>query len=83
MSSKLSSADRQALQSACNEGIQWMAANLQATEEQLVHKKVEIENICKPIVMRLYTSEGPNVGRQFPQHSDSNNDQGPVIEEAD
>nr|QWV59535.1 heat shock protein 70-1 [Lasioderma serricorne] len=86
VSSKLSSADRQTLQSACNEGIQWLASNSQATEEQLVHKKVEIENISKPIVMRLYSSTGVNIGnsRQFPQYGGNNDDDGgPVIEEAE
>lgn len=65
-----------------------MSENEHATEEQFAHKKQEMENICKPIAMRLYAtagSFGPGSGaeRQFPRPQDDSGGGGPIIDEVD
>lgn len=87
--SKLSEDDKRVIRDTCSEAIKWMGENEHATEEQFAHKKQEIENICKPIAMRLYataTGSFPHdsgAGRQFPRPQDDGGGGGPIIDEVD
>ncbi|KAK9891481.1 hypothetical protein WA026_014718 [Henosepilachna vigintioctopunctata] len=80
---KLSAANRSTLISTCDEAIDWLAKNPNATEQELSHKKEAVEKICRPIAMILYSNAGqgqfPGENRQFP----STDNQGPIIDEVD
>lgn len=92
IASRLSEEDKTTVRNACSNAIKWLSENEHATEEQYAHKKQEIENICKPVAVRLYSAaggafpQGPGAGRQFPRPQDDNNNSrggGPVIDEVD
>ncbi|XP_044753363.1 heat shock-related 70 kDa protein 2-like isoform X1 [Coccinella septempunctata] len=82
---KIPASDRTTLMNACEAALDWIAKNPNASEQEISHKKQEIENICKPIATRLYAtvagSQFSPQGRQFPTNSSEN--QGPIIDEAD
>ncbi|XP_022916643.1 heat shock 70 kDa protein 1-like [Onthophagus taurus] len=67
ISSKLPKEDKNKLDKTCDDALSWMNTHKDSDEEQFLAKKKEVEIVCKPIVMRLYSSGGtyrpPN--RQF------------------
>ena len=54
MKGKIPQADRQAVTDKCSESISWLDANQLAEKEEFDHKLKEIEDICKPVVTKLY-----------------------------
>lgn len=75
----------------CTKTISWINENDHGTEEEYSRKKQEVENICRPITIRLYNTASaagftPGFGRQFP-NTDSSGGRGagggPIIDEAD
>lgn len=80
---KISDSDRQTILDKCNETIAWLDSNQTAEKDEFEYKQKELEQICNPIVTRLYQGAGgaPNMpgGPPPPQQSGA----GPTIEEVD
>nr|AIA61348.1 heat shock cognate protein 70 [Orius sauteri] len=55
---KISDSDKQTIMDKCNEVIQWLDANQLAEKEEFEHKQKELEQICNPIVTKLYQAGG-------------------------
>merc|ERR1712096_528273 len=43
---------------ACNEAIKWLDANQLGEKEEYEHKQKEIEQICNPIITKMYQAAG-------------------------
>lgn len=76
------------MKNICGKTIAWLSENEHATEEEYSRKKQEVENICRPITIRLYNSASaagfvPGLGRQFPSSDAAGGGGGPIIDEAD
>ncbi|XP_056629922.1 heat shock cognate 71 kDa protein-like [Diorhabda sublineata] len=83
---KISSADQNKVLKMCEDITNWISENQGSSERDYSNKKMELENLCKPIVISLYSSSsGPNFDRSFTQPSDDRDDStnggGPVIDE--
>lgn len=64
---KLGAEDRKLISDKCSEVISWLDANQLAELEEFEHKQKELENICNPIITKLYQAGGgaggmPNFG---------------------
>jgi L1 cell adhesion molecule like protein len=94
---KISSEDREKVMEKCNEIIKWIDANQLAEKEEFEHKQKELEQVCMPIVTKLYQGAGgapgggapggfpggfPGAGGAAGGASDGSN-KGPTIEEVD
>ncbi|KAG0590148.1 hypothetical protein M758_1G074300 [Ceratodon purpureus] len=86
---QLSSEDKQNIEHAVNETISWLDNNQLAEVEEFEHKQKELENICNPIISRMYQGAGgagagpsPAGGYGGPSGG-RDDDQGPKIEEVD
>ncbi|KAL7632904.1 UNVERIFIED_CONTAM: hypothetical protein RMT77_011813 [Armadillidium vulgare] len=55
---KIPDSDRQAIISKCNETIQWLDSNQLAEKEEYEHKQKEVEQICSPIITKMYQEAG-------------------------
>ncbi|CAH1997100.1 unnamed protein product [Acanthoscelides obtectus] len=55
---KISEADKNTVMEKCNEVIAWLDANQLADKEEYEHKQKELENICNPIITKLYQGAG-------------------------
>merc|ERR1712147_70371 len=51
---KISNIDKDKLTTKCDEIINWLEGNLTAKKEEFDHKKKELENVCNPIISKLY-----------------------------
>ena len=86
---KISDEDRTLLTEKCKEVIDWLERNESAEKEELEAKQKEIENVCSPIITKLYQGAGgaggmpggfPG-GQGAPQYGGEST--GPTIEEVD
>ncbi|CAH1174071.1 unnamed protein product [Phaedon cochleariae] len=77
---KLRAEDKTKINKMCSEISDWMNTDDVKSEKDYVMKKQELENLCKPIIASLYSA---GAGPQFPQFSRPDNDDGPIIDEAD
>merc|ERR1719247_3260891 len=50
--------DRNKILEACNEAIKWLDANQLGEKEEYEHKQKEIEQICNPIITKMYQAAG-------------------------
>lgn len=80
-SSRIASQEKQAMTEACNMADDWLSNTDKASEREYVEKKEEVEKVCRPVVVRLYSGPPPSQ-RQFPSAND-NEDGGPIIDEVD
>nr|QRW27845.1 heat shock 70 kDa protein cognate 3 [Phaedon cochleariae] len=55
---KISESDKTTVMDKCNEVIAWLDANQLADKEEYEHKQKELENICNPIITKLYQGAG-------------------------
>merc|ERR1712055_1265036 len=55
---KLSEEDKDAIVEACNDAIKWLDANQLGEKEEYEHKQKEIEQICNPIITKMYQAAG-------------------------
>jgi len=62
VASQLESGDKEALEKAINETIQWLDANQLAEVEEFEHKQKELEKICTPIITKMYQKSGGGGG---------------------
>ncbi|KAL1517500.1 hypothetical protein ABEB36_001258 [Hypothenemus hampei] len=79
--SRISAQEKSQVTSICNEIDNWLKNHDKASERDYVEKKERMEQVCKPIVMRLYSTASPAAQRQFPTTNDDNG--GPTIDEVD
>jgi L1 cell adhesion molecule like protein len=59
---KISEEDRTKVLDKCNEIIKWIDANQLADKEEFEHKQKELEQVCMPIVTKLYQGAGGGAG---------------------
>lgn len=86
ISSQLSSDDKQALEKAVNDTITWLDANQLAEVDEFEDKQKELENICNPIISRMYQggAAGPSpAGNYGGGANPGTGGAGPTIEEVD
>lgn len=55
---KISDEDKETIEEAINETIEWMEENQEATKDEYADKQKELEAICNPIVTKLYGEGG-------------------------
>nr|QNF22885.1 putative heat shock protein isoform 1 [Lycosa tarantula] len=86
---KISEADKKTITDKCNEIIKWLDSNQLADKEEFEHKHKELEQVCNPIVTKLYQSGGvppggfPGAGAGGAAGGQSGGGSGPTIEEVD
>ncbi|KAK8596664.1 hypothetical protein V6N12_065145 [Hibiscus sabdariffa] len=83
---KLNPADKQKIEKAIDETIEWLDANQLAEVDESEDKLNELEGICNPIIAKMYQGEeGGDVpmggGAEMPEGG--GNGAGPKIEEMD
>nr|ANQ44616.1 heat shock protein 70 kDa [Pachygrapsus marmoratus] len=90
---KVSEEDRNKIMEACNETIKWLDANQLGEKEEYEHKQKDIEQICNPIITKMYQAAGgappggmpggfPGAGGA-PGAAPGGGSSGPTIEEVD
>ncbi|KAB0796645.1 hypothetical protein PPYR_10706, partial [Photinus pyralis] len=84
IASRLSEEDNTTIQKVFKEAMEWLENKKGAQEEEILSKRKEVENICKPITMRFYVSGSSRVHnvptRRFP---DDRGGGGPAVEDID
>merc|ERR1719495_2166529 len=70
---KISEEDRTKILETCNETIKWLDMNQLGEKEEYEHKQKEIEQVCNPIITKMYPAAGAGTGGSS----------GPTIEEVD
>jgi len=55
---KVPEEDRNKILEACNDAIKWLDANQLGEKEEYEHKQKEIEQICNPIITKMYQAAG-------------------------
>lgn len=84
---KINADDRQKVIDKCNEVIRWIDGNQLAEKDEFEHKLKELENVCMPIVTKLYQGAGGAAGGPggFPgaAGASAGGAKGPTIEEVD
>lgn len=79
---KISESDKKKILDKCNEVLSWLEANQLAEKDEFDHKRKELENMCNPIITKLYQSgcTGPTC---TPGYTPGRAATGPTIEEVD
>uniref|UniRef100_A0A2I3SBA4 HSPA8 n=1 Tax=Pan troglodytes TaxID=9598 RepID=A0A2I3SBA4_PANTR len=86
---KINDEDKQKILDRCNEIINWHNKNRTAKKEEFEHQQKELEEVCNPIITKLYQSAGGMPGRMpggFPGGGappSGGASLGPTIEEVD
>ncbi|XDC85616.1 hypothetical protein R6Z07F_016789 [Ovis aries] len=64
---KISESDKKKILSKCNEVLSWLEANQLAEKDEFDHKRKELEQVCNPIITKLYQGgcTGPSCGTGF------------------
>jgi len=57
IAAKLSETDKSAINQAVEDTIRWLESNQTAEKDEYDHKREELENVCNPIIAKLYQSE--------------------------
>lgn len=77
IASRISAVERNKVSQMCDTIKSWLETNEIYTERDYVIKKQELENLCKPIIIRLYSGNAP------PTQTSNTNSGGPTIDEVD
>nr|AFI61333.1 heat shock protein 70 [Scylla serrata] len=91
---KVSEEDRNKILEACNEAIKWLDANQLGEKEEYEHKQKDLEQICNPIITKMYQAAGgappggmpggfPGAGGAPGGAAPGGGSSGPTIEEVD
>lgn len=93
IASKLDPADKQRIEKAVEEALEWLEKNQLAEVDELKDKLEELESICSPIISKMYQGSGggsggmdgdmPDAGGYGGGSSGSGGGAGPKIEEVD
>ncbi|MBA0678663.1 hypothetical protein Goari_019989 [Gossypium aridum] len=62
ISSKLSAADKKKIEDAIEEAIQWLDGNQLAEADEFEDKMKELEDICNPIITKMYQGASGDMG---------------------
>ncbi|XP_067830026.1 heat shock 70 kDa protein 1A [Heptranchias perlo] len=81
MKGKVSEEDKDKATEKCNQAISWLEANQAAEKEEFENQLKELENVCNPIIAKLYQGSMPaGFGAQAGKGDSFS---GPTIEEVD
>jgi len=83
---KIAENDQKTILDRCNDAISWLDGNQTAEVDEFKGKLKELENVCNPIISKLYGQSGgmPNGGSgAAPNGSSTFNGSGPTVEEVD
>ena len=94
---KISESDKTTIVDKCNDTIKWLDGNQLAEKDEFEHKQKELEQICNPIISKLYQGDGAAPGGMpgggmpgggmpgggMPKGGDGAGAGGPTIEEVD
>ena len=85
---KVPEEDRSKITEACNDAIKWLDTNQLGEKEEYEHKLKEIEQICNPIITKMYQAAGGAPPGGFPGAGGAGaapggGSSGPTIEEVD
>jgi len=86
---KIPEADRKVILDKCNDVIKWLDSNQLAENEEFEHKQKELEQVCNPIITKLYQAGGappggfPGAAGAAPGGPTGGSGGGPTIEEVD
>ncbi|GAB0096244.1 Heat shock 70 kDa protein cognate 2 [Sergentomyia squamirostris] len=84
---KMSDSDRETILNKCNETISWLDSNQTAEKDEFEYKQKELEQLCNPIVTRLYQGGAggnmPGAPPPPPPTGGQSSAGGPTIEEVD
>jgi len=89
----LAAEDKETINKAVQETIDWLEANQLAEKEEFEHKMKELEGVCNPIITKMYQAAGgapggmpggmPDMGGMGGAAPDGSAGPGPKIEEVD
>ncbi|KAM3380553.1 heat shock 70 kDa protein [Capsicum galapagoense] len=89
-SGKLDPSDKQKIEKAVDETIEWLDGNQLAEVDEFEDKLKELENLCNPIIAKMYQGGaggdvpmGADTGAGYGQGGSADNGPGPKIEEVD
>uniref|UniRef100_A0A8C0L4X9 Heat shock protein family A (Hsp70) member 1 like n=1 Tax=Canis lupus dingo TaxID=286419 RepID=A0A8C0L4X9_CANLU len=79
---KINDSDKKKILDKCNEVLSWLEANQLAEKEEFDHKRKELEQVCNPVITKLYQGgcTGPSCGTGYTPGRAAT---GPTIEEVD
>ncbi|XP_018828366.2 heat shock 70 kDa protein-like [Juglans regia] len=90
IASKLDPADKEKIEKAVNEALEWLEKNQLAEVDELEDKLKELEGICGPVIAKMYQEGGGGTGHMPPgggggsgSSTGSGSGPGPKIEEVD
>jgi len=63
---KITEEDRKTILDKCADTVKWLDANQLAEKEEFEHKQKELEQVCNPIITKLYQAGGMPSGGGFP-----------------
>jgi L1 cell adhesion molecule like protein len=79
---KISDSDKKKILEKCTEVLSWLEANQLAEKDEFDHKRKELEQVCNPVITKLYQGgcPGPTCGTGYTPGRATT---GPTIEEVD
>ncbi|XP_059965262.1 LOW QUALITY PROTEIN: heat shock 70 kDa protein 1-like [Mesoplodon densirostris] len=79
---KINESDKKKILSKCSEVLSWLEANQLAEKDEFDHKRKELEQVCNPIITKLYQGgcTGPSCATGYTPGRAAT---GPTIEEVD
>ncbi|KAL8497278.1 hypothetical protein ACS0TY_020822 [Phlomoides rotata] len=83
---KLGSSEKEKIEKAVDEAIEWLDRNQLAEVDELEDKLKELENLCSPVIAKMYQGGGGDVPMGddgYGKGSSGSNGGGPKIEEVD
>nr|QHW04483.1 heat shock protein 70 [Zostera japonica] len=86
ISSQLGASDRKKIEDAINDAISWLDNNQLAEVDEFEDKMKDLENLCNPIIAKMYQGGGgrgmPGMDQNFPQSGGASDyGYGPKVEE--
>jgi len=76
LGSKIGAEDKETISKAVSEAIEWLDEHKEATKEELDEKKKELEQVCNPIVSKVYQQSVGKGGDDAPaEDSDASHDE--------
>jgi len=83
VASALSPEDKETVNKAVDEAIQWVDANQTAEKDEFEHRLKELEGVCNPIITKMYQGGAGGAGAPPPGAGGEGGGAGPKIEEVD
>ncbi|XP_072401458.1 heat shock 70 kDa protein-like [Diabrotica undecimpunctata] len=86
---KINQNDKKKVLKMCDDINQWIGAKDKRSEAEYVRKKQELTDLCKPIMIQLYSSAPaggnvhPNLSQPSAEREDAQGGGGPIIDEVD